>query len=166
MTIIIFYLLNPKEEEKELNTTTNVFRIQKEVDIFDYEVIALSGKPKSMSSVSIMILDNINEKRAAAGLKTLIPTDDLIAAATIRAQESEQLWSHTRPNGMQWFTVNPSVCYGECLSKGSSSPNAVVDAWINSPAHRDVIMNSNYKTVGIGYYKNNNICYIALEVGY
>ena len=80
-------------------------------------------------------------------------------------KEQEQLFSHTRPNGSDWWTVDSTCCYGECLSKGYNE-NEVTMAWMNSPTHKSVIMDSGYKTAGIGYYVSNGVCYIALETGY
>ena len=133
--------------------------------IIDDEVIALSGNPQLISAACILILDNINAQRIAAGLNALTQTNELSAAATIRAKEQEQLFSHTRPNGSDWWTVDSTCCYGECLSKGYNE-NEVTMAWMNSPTHKSVIMDSGYKTAGIGYYVSNGICYIALETGY
>ena len=131
----------------------------------DDEVIALSGDPNLINAASLMILDNINTQRLAAGLGSLIQTNELLAAATIRAKEQEQLFSHTRPNGSDWYTVDSSCCYGECLSKGYNE-HEVMNAWMNSPTHKAVIMDGSYKNAGIGIYQNNGICYIALEAGY
>lgn len=131
----------------------------------DDEVIALSGDPSLINAASLMILDNINAQRLAAGLESLIQTNELLAAATIRAKEQEQLFSHTRPNGLDWYTVDSSCCYGECLSKGYNEQE-VTNAWMNSSTHKAVIMDGSYKTAGIGIYQNNGICYIALEAGY
>ncbi len=151
--------------EKELNTAITRVKENTEYMIIDDEVTALSGNPGLISAQSVMILNNLNAQRAAAGLSTLTQTNELVAAATIRAQEQEQLFSHTRPNGSEFWTVDSTCCYGECLSKGYNE-NEVTTAWMNSPTHKAVIMDSNYKTVGIGYYVNNGICYIALETGY
>ena len=133
--------------------------------IIDDDVIALSGNPGLISAECILILDNVNVQRAAAGLGSLIQTNELVAAATIRAKEQEQLFSHTRPNGTEWYTVDSSCCYGECLSKGYNE-HEVTTAWMNSPTHKAVIMDGSYKTAGVGIYQNDNVCYIALETGY
>ena len=152
--------------EKELNTAiTRTKEEQTDFIIIDDEVTALSGNPGLISAQSVMILDNLNAQRAAAGLSALTQTNELVAAATIRAQEQEQLFSHTRPNGSEFWTVDSSVCYGECLSRGYNE-NEVTTAWMNSPTHKAVIMDGGYKTAGIGYYVNNGVCYIALETGY
>lgn len=159
----IIVLSNEKELDIAITRIKN--ENQSNFIIIDDEVIALSGNPALISAQSVMILNNLNAQRAAAGLSTLTQTNELVAAATIRAQEQEQLFSHTRPNGSEFWTVDSSCCYGECLSKGYNE-NEVTTAWMNSPTHKAVIMDSEYKTAGIGYYVNNGVCYIALETGY
>lgn len=133
--------------------------------IIDDEVIALSRDPEVLNQAAGIILNDINTERAAAGLGALIQTEKLIAAATIRAKEQEKLFSHTRPDGTDWWTCDSSVCYGECLSKGYNE-NEVMTAWMNSPTHKAVIMDGAYKTAGIGVYENDATCFIALETGY
>lgn len=134
--------------------------------IIDPELVALAGDPIPNNPQCDEVLAAINAQRSAAGLSPLNKTGDLMAAAYIRAKEQEQLFSHTRPNGSDWWTVNSSVCFGECLSKGYSSA-AVTNAWMNSPTHKAVIMDGSYKTGGIGIYQAaDGTIYIALETGY
>ena len=155
-------IINPKEN---LTATSRVKTINEIYFYIDDEVIALSGDPSLINTASLIILDNINAQRLAVGLQSLIQTNELLAAAMIRAKEQEQLFSHTRPNGADWYTVDSSCCYGECLSKGYNE-HEVTTAWMNSPTHKAVIMDGSYKTAGVGIYQNDNICYIALETGY
>lgn len=148
---------------------TSASRIKQESDgsiiIIDPETVALSGNPALVTSSCLVILNNINNVRAAAGLGSLAQTNELMAAATIRAKEQAQSFSHTRPNGSEFWTVDSSVCYGECLSKGYNE-NEVTDAWMNSPSHKAIIMDNGYKTMGVGIHEENGVCYIALETGY
>ena len=132
----------------------------------DPEAVALAGVIDMADPRIDKVIADINDQRAAAGLGALTKKTDLVAAATVRAKEQEQLFSHTRPNGQEWWTVNSNVCYGECLSKGYSPENVTI-AWMNSPTHKAVIMDGSYKTVGIGIYTTDaGIVYIALETGY
>ena len=40
---------------------------------------------------------------------------------------------------------------GENIAAGQGEPKDVVEAWMNSPGHRDNIMNKDFKKIGIGY---------------
>ena len=112
------------------------------------------------------ILDNINAERAKVGLPALARTSELAAAAIVRAQEQEQLFSHTRPNGSDWWTVDSRVCYGENLARDYTTAEGVVAAWMASPTHKEVMLDD-YKTCGIGVYVTpGGTTFIAAEFGY
>ena len=57
------------------------------------------------------LVNQVNQERAARGLRALRVDPKLTAAAQIRAQEIVQKFSHTRPDGTKWSTVS-SVAYG------------------------------------------------------
>ena len=44
-----------------------------------------------------------------------------------------------------------TVTAGENIAKGYSTPERVVDAWMNSPGHRANILNPSYTMIGVGY---------------
>ncbi|GAB4476465.1 MAG: hypothetical protein OHK0037_38080 [Elainellaceae cyanobacterium] len=53
-------------------------------------------------------------------------------------------------SGYQWsFT-------GENIAAGYTTPQAVVNGWINSPGHRANMLNPNYQEIGIGYHYLSN----------
>ena len=158
LTACQFIDLLPAPALRSKNTESYYF-------IIDEEAIALSNNPAMISIYCDNIIAGINEQRAAVGLAAFIKSIDLCAAATVRAQEQEQLFSHTRPDGSEFWTCNSQVCYGECLSRGHN-PDGVVNAWMNSDSHRAVLLDNEFKTAGIGTYEVNEQYYIALEVGY
>lgn len=101
----------------------------------------------------------VNEERAKEGLSPLTVDTKVQAAAMVRAQECEQLFSHTRPNGSSFATAlkEQNVSYrsaGENIAWGQRTPQEVVNAWMNSSGHRANIMNPNFTTIGVGYYEN------------
>ena len=64
-------------------------------------------------------------------------------------------WAHVAPDGTQPWSFFARFGYkyryaGENLARDFSSAGAVVDAWMNSPTHRDNILNPKYKEIGIG----------------
>ncbi len=42
------------------------------------------------------------------------------------------------------------TAYGEIVAFGCQTPQAVVDVWMNSPAHREVIITSVFRDFGAG----------------
>lgn len=108
----------------------------------------------------------VNIERAKVGLPALIMSEDLNRAAQIRAKETVQSFSHTRPNGSSFSSVlkENGISYrgaGENIAWGQRTPEAVVNAWMNSAGHRANILNKNYTSIGVGYYLNGSTPYWA-----
>lgn len=136
------------------------------------EYIALS---ESISNIdtdihytqSHKILQLVNEARTENGLPELTWSKDLAMAASIRAEESSELWSHTRPDGSDWWTVNSEIMYGENLAKGYILAEMAFIGWMNSPTHKANILDKNFKTLGVYIYQDaNGVWYWAQEFGY
>lgn len=72
------------------------------VQIPDDEV-PLAAVPESPYVRQVVNL--VNEERVKAGLLPLEKTDDVSAAAAVRAQELVSSFSHTRPDGSAYRTV-------------------------------------------------------------
>ena len=107
------------------------------------------------------VVNLVNAERAKEGLAPLTIDTKVQAAAQVRAMECEQSFSHTRPNGSSFATAlkEQNVSYrsaGENIAWGQRSPEAVMNAWMNSAGHRANIMNPNFTTIGVGYYQNAN----------
>jgi len=101
----------------------------------------------------------VNDERAKVGLKALSINANLASAAFIRANETEILFSHTRPDGSGFSTAltQNGVRFsgaGENIAWGQSTPAAVMGAWMSSAGHRANILSSRFTEIGIGYYRN------------
>ena len=101
------------------------------------------------------LLDETNQQRAEDGLAPLKLNDMLSTAATLKARNmlSEQYWAHESPQGetpWHWFEeAGYTYTYaGENLAKGFSSTEDVIQAWMNSPEHRQNILDRQYQDVG------------------
>lgn len=100
----------------------------------------------------------INQERKKAGLDALKLDNDLVFVACVRAEELEKKYSHDRPDGTKCFTVlneysikSPTNA-GENIAWGYPDVKSVVQGWMSSVKHRENILGSNYKKVGIGIY--------------
>jgi len=101
------------------------------------------------------LLTDTNKERATQGLGDLTLNNQLSDAAFLKAQDmfKYDYWSHTSPTGVEpwkWFGdtgYNYSVA-GENLAKNYPSADATVAAWMNSPSHRENILNGKYVDVG------------------
>ena len=123
-----------------------------------------NGIPADISTITsdfeweILRLTNI--ERANYGLQSLSMVSDLQASCDIRAVELETSFSHTRPNGSGCYTTIPSSFphkgAGENAARGQTSPEQVVESWMNSSGHRTNILNRAAGYMGIGYAEKEN----------
>ena len=136
----------------------------------DDQAIALAGSAASSQAAldaCTAVFNLMNQQRAAQGLAALVWSDALTDAAQVRANEITTSFSHTRPDGSAFWTVNSNVQYGENLAKLYQSADSVYAAWMNSPTHAANIMDSGYKTVGIAICQTGDgSWYWAQEFGY
>ncbi len=149
-------------------------RVQSESDgamvYIDDGAIALAGEVPQTANLGQAAQEAVtltNQQRAAAGLPALAWNQGLADAAFVRAQEIVGTFSHTRPNGSDWWTVNSQLMYGENLAKGYSSADAAVQGWMASPTHKANILDGGFKTVGIAVFRGSDgKWYWAQEFGY
>lgn len=102
---------------------------------------------------AVEVLNLVNAERAKVGAPPLTLAGDLQEEADIRAQEIVQLFSHTRPDGTDCFTVmrNRGNTCGENIAAGYGSAAETVEQWMNSPGHRENILKPAYRELGVGY---------------
>lgn len=96
-----------------------------------------------------------NEERAKASLPPLKENSELSQAAEKKAAHMFQkdYWSHFAPDGTSpWDFIKQSGYQyefaGENLAKNFLFSKNVVDAWMNSPTHRENIVRKEYSEVG------------------
>lgn len=110
------------------------------------------------------VLKLVNAERAKVGAPKLRINAGLAKASNKRAVELYTKFSHTRPNGSQWYTVlkEYSVSYSSCaenIAYNYDTPKEVVAGWMKSSGHKKNILNPKYTKIGIGYYKNGDRVY-------
>ena len=136
----------------------------------DDHAIALAGEYKSSEEIAAAVQEAfalVNAQRTAAGLSALVWNQGLADAAQVRAQEITTYFSHTRPDGSSWWTVNSTLQYGENLAKLYQSSSSVVNAWMASPTHRANIMDGSLISIGMAIYQTGDgSWYWAQEFGY
>lgn len=97
-----------------------------------------------------------NQERSAFGLNTLNQNSKLTIAAQAKAENmfEEQYWDHYGPNGESpWQFITAAgynyIYAGENLAKGFRTAEGVVEAWMASPTHKDNIVSTQYKDIGV-----------------
>ena len=127
---------------------------------------SLSGSADSQAAAQAAF-DIVNAKRQEAGLSALSWNSGLEQASAVRAVEASESFSHTRPNGSDWWTVNSNLMYGENLAKGYATAGSAVDAWLASPTHKANIMDAEFTSGAIAIHiGSNGQWFWAQEFGY
>lgn len=97
-----------------------------------------------------------NEQRATAGVAPVTLDPKLSAAAAKKAADmfAKNYWAHVSPTGTQpWFFITDSgYSYryaGENLARDFSAASSVIQGWMNSPSHKDNLLNSRYQDIGV-----------------
>jgi len=116
------------------------------------------------------VLRLVNIERANNGLSPLKYDALLSGIAMERCKETVVSWSHERPNGESCFDLYDYVGYdywgaGENIALGYTSPQAVVNGWMNSPGHRANIL-GNYNYLGVGVYNSQGYWYWVQNFAY
>lgn len=112
------------------------------------------------SAFAAEVVKLVNEQRKQAGLSELSVNTNISSAALTRAKEIEKSFSHTRPNGTNFGTVltENNVSFkgsGENIAWGQTTPQQVMEGWLNSPGHRANILNPKFTSIGVGHYQNS-----------
>lgn len=111
------------------------------------------------------VLDLVNSERASRGIPPLKRVTALDYAARYHSADLGQdnyfyHDSYDRQNGALQYVCSwssrvsgyyPAVA-GENIAAGYSTPQSVMNGWMNSDGHRSNILNTNNKTIGVGYY--------------
>ncbi len=124
----------------------------------------------------LVIIDITNEERIRHGLKTLKIDDKLMQSAKGKSEHmaANQYFAHDAPDGTYpWkFFVDANYNFrfgGENLAIYFSDSGDVVKGWMNSPTHRENILDSRFEDIGVaftaGNYKNYNTEYIVQHFG-
>lgn len=120
------------------------------------------------------ILSLVNSHRSSAGTASLKYASSLQKAADIRAMECLDSFSHTRPNGSDAHTVLAEygisfTAFGENLFKatgmGNVSAEFVVEQWMESPGHRQNIMQEMFTHMCIGVASKGDELYVVQLFG-
>lgn len=119
------------------------------------------NKPEADKELTFaeQVVELVNQERTKAGLNAVTLDQKIASAALVRAKEIETSFSHIRPNGSKFSTAltEQGVTFksaGENIAWGQKSPEAVMQAWMNSEGHRANILNKNFTKIGVGYYQN------------
>ncbi len=104
------------------------------------------------------VIAAVNKQRINNNLESLVESQKLSIAAQNKADDMKKrnYFSHVYANdGTKWSDFIQDAGYeytiaGENLANGFYSVNDMVEAWMNSPTHRENIVNTKVDETGVG----------------
>ena len=102
------------------------------------------------------VIELTNAERLSVGVTILKENSELDQAALAKATDmfENNYWAHVSPTGTEpWYFVTQSGYEykhaGENLARDFSNPKDIVTAWMASPTHRQNLLDSRYKDIGV-----------------
>jgi uncharacterized protein YkwD len=130
-----------------------------------------------LNSFELDIIDLTNKERISRSLPPLIPQALLAQSARVKALDmyKKQYFEHDSPEGKGASDLAKASGYdflivGENLALGDfKTPASVVEAWMNSTGHRENILNTKYRDIGVsmisGTYNGKQALFIVQHFG-
>lgn len=120
-------------------------------------------EPIGVSAYEREVIRLVNAERAKYGLAALTEDAALTRTARMKSQDMHDrgYFDHNSPTYGTPFQLMKSqgITYrtaGENIAMGYRTPEAVVNAWMNSSGHRANILNASYTKIGVGYVESGN----------
>ena len=131
--------------------------------IYPGDIINIPTADDTVTAYEGEVVRLVNEIRKKNGLRALEQDWQLSRVARYKSQDmkDKNYFSHTSPTYGSPFQMMKSfgISYksaGENIAKGYSTPEAVVNGWMNSSGHRANILNSSFTHIGVGYVSGGN----------
>lgn len=131
--------------------------------IYPGDRINIPATDTSVTSFEQEVIRLVNEIRGKNGLKALNLDWELSRVARIKSQDMKdnRYFAHNSPIYGSPFQMirNFGISFrsaGENIARGYATPQAVVNGWMNSSAHRANILNASYTHIGVGYVAQGN----------
>lgn len=147
------------------------------VEILFVASVLLLTRTNFLAEVMVNVLvDETNQNRAVAGVQTLKANPLLERAAQEKADDmaAKSYFAHVSPDGKTpWYWLD-RVGYnfssaGENLAVNFFDSTDIENAWMNSPGHRENILNPKYTEIGIatarGMYQGKETVYVVQFFG-
>jgi len=147
-------LLRLPEIEKGFNNLV-VQEIKKQV--FTPPPLRSDGQEEQSFLTRLGVIKFTNVERVKAGLLPLEENAELDASSSMKTQDllDSQYFAHESPSGIGVADLAERAGYefiliGENLALGNfKDDQALVQAWMDSPGHRENILNVKYKDIGV-----------------
>ena len=131
--------------------------------IYPGQILTIPEEDAAVTQYEQEVIRLVNEIRAQNGLSALTYNWELSRVARYKSQDmvDNRYFSHTsstygtpfqmiRSFGLSYRSAGENIAYGQ------RTPQAVVNAWMNSSGHRANILSSSYTQIGVGYVANGH----------
>ena len=134
--------------EPTINSTSN-----KNSEVLEEEASEVQEEEVPLvPELSMKAFDLINAERVKLGLEPAEWDAECERIAVIRAEEIEPFAIPEHDGFFKFQNENRKLC--ECLAWGYLTAEDVVDAWINSSAHKDILMDAKYVKLAVARIGN------------
>lgn len=131
--------------------------------IYPGQVLTIPQVEEAVLAYENEVIRLVNAERSKNGLSPLTANWELSRVARYKSQDMADngYFSHTSPTYGTPFQMMKSFglsfrTAGENIAYGQRTPQAVVNAWMNSSGHRANILSSSYTQIGVGYVASGN----------
>ena len=107
-------------------------------------------------TVGSNVITRTNTERSKVNLSSLKENATLSAAASDKLADmfAKNYWDHTGPSGETAWQFIDAEGYryqlaGENLAKGFDNSSEAMEAWMQSPSHKDNILNNQFTEIGV-----------------
>ena len=111
-----------------------------DIDVFKDEVIDLVNKERQKEGISPLKYNSLLEQTAQQHSEDMV-LNNFFDHTNLRG---ESPFDRMKNNGIDYFSA------GENIACGQSSPEEVMESWMNSDGHRKNILNASYNQIGVG----------------
>jgi uncharacterized protein YkwD len=136
--------------------------LRRALTILAFALVSLVGATPAVAqatcgtSTENEALWRINQERARNGLAPYLLDVRLGQAARLHSQDmaARAYFSHVTPEGVTFDQRIVAAGYpspgGETIAAGYPTPAAAIDAWMNSPGHRAILLHATLRHFGLG----------------
>ena len=119
------------------------------------------------SELRLELIRLINQTRAANGVSELPVNEALMNAAQV-CSDRRYTWHHAPEEGKAAADAGYLYGFGDNLTVFTGTEDAAqraLDNWLNSPGHRDTMLDPNCDCIGVGVTQHDGITYCYMFIG-
>lgn len=132
----------------------------------DSEIVEVYLNGEQDYDMANEIVELTNEEREKEGLEPFKISTYLMEFAYVRAKELPLYFEHVKPDDTKLLQYPYRT--SENIIWGYGTAKAAVKGWMNSDGHRENILSTTSKSIGVGCYRTNNggpFCVQVFSVG-